>query len=244
MAGPPLAPGVKFPKQGYQAIQMGDGFQFLDILLLGAIAGFIALRLRAVLGQRTGHEQKRRRPPFADKDGKEVEAGDDNVVALPPRGETAPPADPAQEAALAPLRAADPNFDAAEFLGGAKAAYEMVVTAFAAGDKEALRPLLSREVFADFAGAIDERAKRNETVETTFVGLRGATIIESQVNNRIGEVTVKFESELISVTKDAQGHVISGHANSVEQVTDIWTFARDTKSRDPNWTLIATSAPN
>lgn len=232
---------------------MGDGFQFLDILLLGAIAGFIALRLRAVLGQRTGHEQKRRRPPFADKDGKDAAAeGDDNVVALPrrddaphdDRGDGRPAADPAQEAVLAPLRTADPGFDAVEFLGGAKAAYEMVVTAFAAGDKDTLRPLLSREVFADFAGAIDERAKRNETVETTFVGLRGAAIIETQVNNRIGEVTVKFESELITVTKDAQGHVISGHANSVEQVTDIWTFARDTKSRDPNWTLIATSAPN
>jgi predicted lipid-binding transport protein (Tim44 family) len=227
---------------------MGDGFQFLDILLLGAIAGFIALRLRAVLGQRTGHEQKRRRPPYADKDGTPVKDGDgpdDNVVALPRReaAEAAPPADPALEAALAPLRAVDPDFDAAEFIGGAKAAYEMVVTAFAAGDKETLRPLLSREVFNDFAGAIDDRAKRGETMETTFVGLRGATITETQVNNRIAEVTVKFESELISVTKDAQGHVVGGHANSVDQVTDIWTFARDTRSRDPNWTLIATSAP-
>lgn len=229
---------------------MGDGFQFLDILLLGAIAGFIALRLRAVLGQRTGHEQKRRRPPFAEKDGqKEIpgrdgDAGDDgdNIVTLPRR--EVPPADPALDAVLAPLRAADPTFDAAEFIGGAKAAYEMVVTAFAAGDKDALRPLLSREVFNDFAGAIDDRAKRGETMETTFVGLRGATITETQVNNRIAEVTVKFESELISVTKDAQGHVVGGHANSVDQVTDIWTFARDTRSRDPNWTLIATSAPN
>lgn len=228
---------------------MGDGFQFLDILLLGAIAGFIALRLRAVLGQRTGHEQKRRRPGLADKDGaaKDGESAEDNVVALPRRDapqETAPAADPALEAALAPLRAADPDFDAAEFIGGAKAAYEMVVTAFAAGDKDTLRPLLSREVFNDFAGAIDERAKRGEHMETTFVGLRGAAITETQVNNRIAEVTVKFESELISVTRDAQGHVISGHANSVDQVTDIWTFARDTRSRDPNWTLIATSAPN
>jgi len=231
---------------------MGDGFQFLDILLLGAIAGFIALRLRAVLGQRTGHEQKRRRPGPADKDGaaKDGESAEDNVVALPRRdaSQDAAAADPAQEAAqnaiLAPLRAADPDFDAAEFVGGAKAAYEMVVTAFAAGDKDALRPLLSREVFNDFAGAIDERAKRGEHMETTFVGLRGAAITETQVNNRIAEVTVKFESELISVTKDAQGHVIGGHANSVDQVTDIWTFARDTRSRDPNWTLIATSAPN
>jgi predicted lipid-binding transport protein (Tim44 family) len=244
MAGPSRLAGVKFQKQGIRHT-MGDGFQFLDILLLGAIAGFIALRLRAVLGQRTGHEQKRRRPDLADKDGQKDGETEDNVVALPRRdAPDAVPADPAQEAALAPLRAVDPNFDAAEFIGGAKAAYEMVVTAFAAGDKETLRPLLSREVFNDFAGAIDERAQRGEHMETTFVGLRGAAITETQVNNRIAEVTIKFDSELISVTRDAQGHVISGHANSVDQVTDIWTFARDTRSRDPNWTLIATSAPN
>ncbi|WP_298725102.1 Tim44/TimA family putative adaptor protein [uncultured Ferrovibrio sp.] len=223
---------------------MGDGgFQFLDILLLGAIAGFIALRLRAVLGQRTGHEQRRRRPPFAGPSQEsEADKGSerDNVVALPRReAEKAAP----EDAITARLRAVDPSFDRTEFLAGAKAAYEMIVTSFAAGDKDALRPLLSREVFADFASAIDERAKRDETMETTFVGMRAADIIDAQVNGRIAEITVKFESELISVTKDANGHVVAGHANAVEQVTDIWTFARDTSSRDPNWTLIATSAP-
>ncbi|HLT76483.1 MAG TPA: Tim44/TimA family putative adaptor protein [Ferrovibrio sp.] len=223
---------------------MGEGgFQFLDILLLGAIAGFIALRLRAVLGQRTGHQQ-RRRPPFggpepdADKNPDER----DNVITLPRRDSEAA-VQPGDEK-VARIRAADPSFDAAEFMGGAKAAYEMIVTAFAAGDKDTLRPLLSREVFADFSGVIDDRIKRGETMETTFVGLRSAEIVDAQVNGRIIEVTVKFESELISVTKDAQGHVIAGHANTVEQVTDIWTFARDAGSRDPNWTLIATSAPN
>lgn len=225
---------------------MGEGgFQFLDILLLGAIAGFIALRLRAVLGQRTGHEQRRRRPPFAGP-SQESEADKgaserDNVVALPRREADRAAAD---DAVTAKLRAVDPGFDRAEFLAGAKAAYEMIVTSFAAGDKDTLRPLLSREVFADFAGAIDERARRGETMETTFVGMRSAEIIDAQVNGRIAEVTVKFESELISATKDAQGHVIAGHANAVDQVTDIWTFARDTGSRDPNWTLIATSAPH
>lgn len=224
---------------------MGDGgFQFLDILLLGAIAGFIALRLRAVLGQRTGHQQ-RRRPPFGGPEAESDKTADerDNVIPLPRREGDAAAERPGDET-LARIRAADPSFDAAEFLDGAKAAYEMIVTAFANGDKEALRPLLSREVFSDFAGVIDERTKRGETVESTFVGLRGAEIVETQVNGRIVEVTVKFESELISVTKDAQGHVIAGHANAVDQVTDIWTFARDAGSRDPNWTLIATSAPN
>lgn len=224
---------------------MGDGgFQFLDILLLGAIAGFIALRLRSVLGQRTGHEQ-RRRPPFAGKgkEGEETEAEapeSDNIVSLPPRRD----ADAAPEdEKIVRLRRVDPHFDAAEFVEGAKAAYEMIVTAFAAGEKEALRPLLSREVYADFAAAIDDRASRGETMETTLVGLRAVDITDTQINGRIAEVTLKFESELISVIKDAQGHVIGGHANAVDQVTDIWTFARDTGSRDPNWTLISTSAP-
>lgn len=225
---------------------MGEGgFQFLDILLLGAIAGFIALRLRAVLGQRTGHQQ-RRRPPFGGPESEsDKNAADDrdNVIPLPRREGDAAASLPGDEK-VARIRAADPSFDLAEFMAGAKAAYEMIVTAFAAGDKDTLRPLLSREVFADFAGVIDDRTKRGETVETTFVGLRSAEIVESQVNGRIIEVTVKFESELISVTKDAQGHVIAGHANAVDQVTDIWTFARDAGSRDPNWTLIATSAPN
>lgn len=224
---------------------MGEGgFQFLDILLLGAIAGFIALRLRAVLGQRTGHQQ-RRRPPFGGPEPETDKNADDpgNVIPLPRRENDVATAQPGDEK-VARIRAADPSFDLPEFMSGAKAAYEMIVTAFAAGEKDALRPLLSREVFADFAGVIDERIKRGETVETTFVGLRSAEIVESQVNGRIVEVTVKFESELISVTKDAQGHVIAGHANAVDQVTDIWTFARDAGSRDPNWTLIATSAPN
>lgn len=229
---------------------MGEGgFQFLDILLLGAIAGFIALRLRAVLGQRTGHEQQqRRRPPFAGAEAEAEKAGADergNVITLPRRdGETGQGGEPPAEAKIGRLRAVEPGFDADEFLTGAKAAYEMIVTAFAAGDRDTLRPLLSREVFGDFAGAIDERIKRGETVETTFVGLRAAEIVDTQVQGRILEVTVRFESELISATRDAQGHVIAGHANAVDQVTDIWTFARDAGSRDPNWTLIATSAPS
>ena len=223
---------------------MGDGFQFLDILLLGAIAGFIALRLRAVLGQRTGHEQKRRRPPFAGGEdaADKAESADDNVISLPRRDSAAPA--PVEDEKIARIRAVDPGFNAAEFVDGAKAAYEMVVTAFAAGDKDTLRPLLSREVFADFAGAIDDRASRGETMQTTLVGLRRVEITDTQVNNRIAEVTITFESELMTVTKDAKGHTIGGHGNAVEQVTDIWTFARDTRSRDPNWTLIATTAPS
>jgi predicted lipid-binding transport protein (Tim44 family) len=220
------------------------GFQFLDIILLGAVAGFIVLRLRSVLGQRSGHEQQRRRrfggPEAGPNETSDEGPDEGKVITLPRRDQ---PAGPTGDVRIDRIRAADPRFDAAEFIAGAKAAYEMIVTAFAAGDKDALRPLLSREVFGDFAGAIDERARRGETMETTVVGLRGAEITDTQVNGRIAEVTVTFRSELMNAVRDAQGHVVGGHANKVEDVTDVWTFARDAGSRDPNWTLIATSAP-
>ena len=228
---------------------MGDGgFQFLDILLLGAIAGFIALRLRAVLGQRTGHEQQRRRQmqdAAAGESPADTGEAQDNVIALPRRDEAEPAANPAQQyPELTKILAADRAFDPVDFMQGASAAYEMIVTAFAAGDKASLKPMLSREVFADFEQVIDDRARKGEQQETTFVGLKNASYVDSQVNGRIGEVTVKFESELISVTRDAKGVVIAGDPSRVDSVTDIWTFARDLRSRDPNWTLIATATPN
>ena len=222
---------------------MGDsGFQFLDILLLGAIAVFIALRLRAVLGQRTGHEQQRR-GPLAGGNESPAESGD-NVIALPRRdngaedAEATPP-DPKE----ARIRAADPSFSGDEFLKGAAWAYEEIVGAFAAGDKPTLKGMLSREVFADFEKVIDDRARQGQTQETTFVGLKNVDIVDTALNGRTAEVTVRFQSELISATRDRNGNVIAGDPQAVDQVTDIWTFARDTRSRDPNWTLIATASP-
>ncbi len=221
---------------------MGDsGFQFLDILLLGAIAVFIALRLRAVLGQRTGHEQQKR-GPLAGGNESPAESGD-NVIALPRRdgadeAEATPP-----DAKEARIRAADPSFRSDDFLKGAAWAYEMVVGAFAAGDKPALKGMLSRDVFADFEKVIDDRARQGQTQETTFVGLKNVEVVDTALNGRTAEVTVRFQSELISATRDRNGAVIAGDPQAVEQVTDIWTFARDTRSRDPNWTLIATSSP-
>jgi len=220
---------------------MGDsGFQFLDILLLGAIAVFIALRLRSVLGQRTGHEQQRRAPAPG---GESAADTGDNVIALPRRDAEAEAAE-AADPKIARIRAADPNFTADEFLKGAAWAYEEIVGAFAAGDKQALKGMLSREVFADFEKVIDDRARQGHTQETTFVGLKDVAIVETALNGRTAEVTVRFESELISATRDRTGAIIAGDPQAVERVTDIWTFARDTRSRDPNWTLIATASPN
>ncbi len=234
---------------------MGDGVQFLDIIIFAAIAVALGLRLRSVLGRRTGIERRRDRlkPAPRDAAGREASQADerprDKVIPLPGRGPA--PADASGEGAaaaeapgLARVRAADPAFDPAGFVVGARGAFEMIVGAFAAGDAAALKPLLSDEVFANFNAAIAARAKASETLQTTLVGINSAEIIEASVDGRTAFVTVKFVSEQINVTKDSEGRIVDGDPSAVTAITDIWTFARNTRSRDPNWTLVATRSPN
>ncbi len=229
---------------------MGD-FQFLDIILLALVAGFILLRLRSVLGTRTGHEKPREAwrpgPPDANKapppaaDGAKIIPMPDRQI--PPREQLAPlPPGPAQ-AGLGRIQQVDRSFDPAEFLAGAKGAYEMIVGAFAAGDVQTLRQLLSRDVLGDFEAAIKQRKADGLTQETTLVGVDDAEIVEADLKGSIAEVTIKFVSELVNATRNAAGEVVAGDPSRVDKVTDIWTFARDTTSRDPNWTLVATSSP-
>lgn len=228
---------------------MGGNFQFFDIIILAMIAGFLVLRLRRVLGRRDGHEggyrdefREREKNAAAENDG------DDNVVQLPDRSEddAAPFADvddPAS-AGLTQIRVADPNFDPSGFVEGAKVAFEMVLNSFAAGDRKNLKGLLSPDVFANFDQAISERERNGEVLEDTLVGIRKATIVEAVMDGRTALVTVKFVSEQISALRDADGNVIEGNPNEVIDVTDIWTFSRDTRSSDPNWSLIGTESSN
>jgi predicted lipid-binding transport protein (Tim44 family) len=184
------------------------------------------------------------------------------VVALPPRAAEASPRPveaapaPAAErwkdiaesgsavaAGLDAIVGADPDFDAKHFITGARTAYEMIVTAFAGGDRKQLRTLLSREVFDGFDAAITERERRSETVETRFVSIDASTITAAELRNRsTAQITVRFVSKLVSATRDRAGTVIDGNAEKVTDVTDVWTFARDIASRDPNWKVIATEA--
>ncbi len=231
---------------------------FLDayslIFLIVAIAIF--WRLRSVLGRRTGHE----RPPvdpYARRDDRAAPASsqvetNDNVVALPRGSQSSAaeaaavdrvaPAGSALNAALRTILSADRSFDAEHFLAGAKAAYEMVVTAFAAGDRATLKQLLAPEVFEGFSAAIAEREARGDTVETTFVGMEKAEITEASLKGGLAQVTVRFVSQLISVTRDKDGAVIDGDPARVSEVTDVWTFAREVRARDPNWKLVATES--
>ncbi|MGH6882071.1 Tim44/TimA family putative adaptor protein [Hypericibacter sp.] len=241
---------------------MGGGFQFLDILFFAAIAVFLVFRLRSVLGKRVGTEQKNARD-YADKrlnpekPANDIRRDDDKVVALPDRSgdrnakpeaasEPATPPAPAGtlEFGLAQIRAVDSSFSKDGFLEGGKAAFEMIVGAYAAGDVGTLRPLLSNEVFERFKGAIEQRRKAGETLSTTLVGIKSAEIIEAGLQDRIASVTVKFVSEQVNVTTDAGGKVVDGDAAQVTTVTDIWTFTRNTRARDPNWSLVATRSPN
>jgi predicted lipid-binding transport protein (Tim44 family) len=243
---------------------MSDAFDIYTLLFL-VLAVVIFIRLRNVLGRRTGNE----RPPYdpyAAPDTKRPGAPEANepVVALP-RGrsgrapvEASVPSiedietrlgryaakDSPLGQSLTALMRADPGFDPGQFLDGAKAAYEMVVMSFAQGDVATLDQLLGSEVFDGFQRAIREREERGETVESSLVGIDKADIIEAEVKNRTAYVTVKFVSELISVTRDADGEVVEGDPKKVREVTDIWTFAREVSSKNPNWKLVATEAAN
>jgi predicted lipid-binding transport protein (Tim44 family) len=240
---------------------------FPDILTVAflVVAVVIFLRLRSVLGRRTGNE----RPPFDPftrraPGARAPAATDEKVISLPARRsvpDEAPAADAASAStavdqrirSLAPegtalseglkaIAAADRDFDPDGFLRGARGAYEMIVTAFAEGDRKTLKPLLGREVYDGFVAAISQRETRLETIEFKFVGIDKAEITEASLKNSTAQVTVRFLSKLISATRDKDQAVIDGDPVKVSDVTDIWTFARETASRDPNWKLIATES--
>jgi len=232
--------------------------EFFDIgtifFLVAAVVIFF--QLRNVLGRRTGNE----RPPFdpystrrGAKDAKDAPQAPENVVALPrkrPPGEPAPDAYASIDAVAKPdtdlnrgLRAikdAEASFEPKEFVDGAKLAYEMIVMAYADGDRKALKNLLSREVYDGFVAAIGEREAKSEKVQSSFVGIDKADIVAAEMKGSEAHVTLRIVSELISATRDKAGTVIDGDPETVAEVKDVWTFARDTRSRDPNWKLVAT----
>jgi predicted lipid-binding transport protein (Tim44 family) len=214
---------------------MTDG-GFIDIVLFAMVAVFLVLRLRSVLGRRTGTE--RRRELF------ERPVGADNVVTLPDRGkpiEADGGAAPGSVAAgLAAIRGADPSFDPESFLHGARSAFEMIVGAFAAGDTATLRPLLSDEVYDRFAEAIQAREEAKETLETNLLSIKAADITEAELSGRTAYVTVRFVSDQVNITRAFDGSIVDGDPDRIVEKTDFWTFARNTRASDPNWQLVAT----
>lgn len=229
-------------------------FDPLNLLLL-AVALVVFLRLRAVLGKRTGQEKPPFDPYAARRSGEPQPSaeGGGKVITLPrgkddSYGETEQPpiwkgyAEEGSNLAqgLQKIAASDAGFSPKAFLEGARAAYEMIVTAFAQGDKETLKPLLARDVYDGFAGAIDARESSGQKLESRFVGVDKALLTAADLLGKRATVTVQFVSQLISATLDQAGQVIEGDPKQIREVTDVWTFERDVTSRDPNWKLAAT----
>ena len=239
---------------------MDDFFDLPTLIVIG-LAIVILFRLRSVLGTRTGNERSplERREAAAQAQG--AKTGDDTVVQMRPR-----PVEPAHDAdserqarrlaseieqfahgdekvasGLKAIAEADPAFGPKSFMEGAKAAYEMIVTAFAQGDRKTLRNLLEKEVYDGFEKAIGEREAAGRRVDFTFVGLPRIEISEAELDKRNASVTIRFHAEVVSATRDKDGTLIEGNADQVTTIADEWTFARSPKSRDPNWKLVATS---
>jgi predicted lipid-binding transport protein (Tim44 family) len=221
---------------------MGDLPHYFDIILFAMVAGFLILRLRSVLGRRTGHERRpdgvlRRADPPADN---VVPVGGRRPLPAPPLV-TATPAD-AVAAGLERIRSADRGFDPAQFIEGARVAFDTIVSAFAAGDKAKLRPLLHDDVYNPFAAAIDERNAAGETFETRILRLQRLDIVEAGLAGRLARITTKFVSDQINVLRAHDGSIVDGDPEHPVEKTDFWTFTRDTRSPDPNWVLVTTAS--
>lgn len=232
------------------------GFFDFGTVFFIIVAAVIFYQLRNVLGRRTGNEK----PPFDPYTAARTRPADDaatrndNVVSLPRKRDAETPeelyagidkvAAPETELnkGLRAIKDADPSFDPKTFVEGARMAYEMIVTAFAQGDRKSLKNLLSREVYDGFVAAIADRESRSETVQSSFVGISKSDIVGAEMKGSEAHVTLRIVSELISVTRNKAGEVIDGDPEAVAEVKDVWTFARDTRSKDPNWKLIATEA--
>ncbi len=247
-------------------VAMDGQINILTLISL-VVAVIVIFKLRSVLGRRTPDDEARiDKQMRAEQAREQAAAAQDKVVAMPRRGReevTAPPpsadttvadaearikafavGNASLEGGLMQMSRSDSSFDPRSFLDGAKQAYEMIVTAFAEGNRKVLKDLLSKEVFEGFSGAITDRESRAEQIDQSFVGIDKADIVEAEVKGGTAQLTVKFVSQLISATRDKVGTVIGGDPQKIKEVTDIWTFAREMSSRNPNWRLVATQSQN
>jgi predicted lipid-binding transport protein (Tim44 family) len=211
----------------------------IDLVLFGMIAAFLVLRLRSILGKRTGFE--RQAPPIQPVPLRPANGPIIEAKAEPPQPaatQTVPDVASPTGQALAQMRAIDPGFDPARFLAGADQAFRMIVAAFAAGDRVGLRTLLSDETYKAFEQAISAREKTGETQVSEIKSMQHLSIDGAELKGRIGSVTVKIVSDQISYTQDKDGRPLAG-ADAVTEITDLWTFERDLSQPDPTWRLVA-----
>ena len=203
---------------------MSEAFQYLDILILAVVAALVLLRLRSVLGKRTGHEKT---DPSRFTYEQPQKNKDEDVIKIQPTINHKPKE--------------NGWFDKDDFLKGAANAYELIVTNFETGNKQALKPFLSDSVMKSFGEVIEQRKVNEEKVEFNFIGIESSEIVNKDLKSNPMEVTVRFISEMITCIKNSKDEVISGSLNQVQKITDTWTFAKNKNSNNPNWMLVATS---
>ncbi len=225
-----------------------DSIPYADIIILALIAGFILLRLRGVLGQKTGNEN----PQFFKRDTTEKEKADDKIVQIGDKGQKVKGldildsylsqlnnSDPISKT-LADIKKQDAQFTATGFMDGAKMAYEMVFDAFAKGDKATLEMLLEKGLYSTFVAEIDARSSQDLTTETTLLRVKAKDITSATLTENMVRLSVKFETEQVSVAKNKQGEVVEGSVSESHLMDDEWLFERDITSKNPNWKIIET----
>lgn len=212
----------------------------IQLLVLAAIAVFLILKLRSVLGTRTGFEKPPLQPGKAEPEARGgfevIEGGPDrDILDHVPEG-----SDSAQ--ALAAMKRVEPSFEVGEFLSGARGAYEMILTAFDKGDLDSVKGFIAPDVFAAFQGAVEDRASRGLTIQSSIIGIRELAVNEATFSDtsRIAEITVRFMAEMTSAVRDASGTIVEGSETELKRQRDIWTFQRAMGASDPNWRLVAT----
>lgn len=234
---------------------MEDFFDVPTLIAIGLVI-IVLVRLRSVLGTRTGNE----RNPLQRRVQTPKPAESEKVVPLRPRTDTSSEGDADRRAlklaaeietlslgnadvasGLKAIADADPGFSPKGFVEGAKSAYEMIVTAFATGDRKTLKNLLEKDVYDGFERAITAREAAGHKIDFTFVGLPKVEIAEAELDRRDARIAMRFNAEVVSATRDTEGALIEGNADQVQVIADEWTFARNPKSRDPNWKLVATN---
>ncbi|MEP6786041.1 MAG: Tim44/TimA family putative adaptor protein [Sphingomonadales bacterium] len=209
----------------------------VEIVVLAMVAGFLALRLYSVLGKRTGHEQPL--PPIEERVAKVPAAALDGARATPvtTRDNVF---EPGAASGIRAIVAAEPSFDVGRFVEGAQAAYRMILEAYWRGEAGQLEGLTSDEVRQAFAASIADRHTAGHVLDNRLITIEKASILDAEVDGRDAKVTVRFEADIATVTRDAEGNVIAGSLSDAVPTTDVWTFARTLRSDDPNWILIDT----
>ena len=215
---------------------MNDGFAFFDIIIFAMLAIYLVFQLRRVLGRKTGMEK----PPTNEfTEEKELTSQYENIIPLHDGNQE----QTVTASGIARLRQLDTNFNEREFISGSRSAFTWIVSAFADGDAMKLEPLLGPKLFKSFDQAIQERVAAGQKLETNIVSIKSAQIDEVSVEGNTASVTVEFVSDQIKVVRDTEENIIDGDPDTIENLTDLWTFNRDVTSPNPNWILTRTETP-